>query len=52
MEMAKQKFGPQDFWIEVTSLYKEVPQTTFCLDLLHGEDLKKSPGRSENYCKI
>ena len=31
------------FSIEITSLYIEVPQTTFCLDFLRGVDLKKFP---------
>ena len=52
MEIVKQKLSPQDFLIEMTLLYIEVPQTTFCLDFLHGENFKKSPGRSENFRKI
>ena len=52
MKIVKQKLSPQDVFIEITSLYIEVPQTTFCLIFLHGKDLKKSPRRSKNFRKI
>ena len=32
MKIVKQKLSPQDVLIEMTSLYIEVPQTTFCLN--------------------
>ena len=43
MESVKQKLSPQDILIEMTSLYIEEPQNTFCLDFLRREDLKKVP---------
>ena len=52
MKIVKQNVSPQDFLIEMTLLYIKVPQTIFYLDFLHGEDLKKSPRRSENFRKI
>ena len=52
MEIVKQKLGPQDFLIEMTLFYVDVPQTTLCLDFLQGEYLKKSLGRSKNFRKI